>query len=104
MGLFNRKKFNTNKLFNTKEMLEILSKKEYQNYTAESVETTRGTKYKLITIDESRRKEEELRGRIRKNGFIDRITGVGEYKNINTMPKYNNYQNAKRYKENAMYR
>ena len=103
MGLFNRKKIGVNKLFTAEEMLGILRQEEYKDYTSECIETTKGTKYKLITIEESRRKEQEIRKRqIENNSFKERITGGGEYRNINTRTIYNDYQSSKGYIGNIM--
>ena len=103
MGLFSRKKIDTNRLFSTEEMIKLLGQKEYQNYTSETIETPNGLRHRLMTIAESRQKEQEIRKRqlIMDNGFKDRITGSGEYRNLNTTPMYNNYQNAKGYNRSA---
>lgn len=104
MGLFNRKRINTNKLFSTKEMIELLRQEGYQDYTTECIETPNGIRHRLIPIEESRKKEREIRQADMNNGFRDRISSGGVYRNINPTPKYNDYQSAKGYGKSVMYR
>lgn len=100
MGFFNNKnKFNTDKVYSMAEALKMLSKEEFKNYTSLEVGTGR---YRIVTIEESRNLEKQIRS---KNcGFAERIAGGGAYKGISVTPNYNNYQSAKRYRENANYR
>ena len=100
MGFFNKKnKFNSDKVYSMEEALKILKKKEFEDYTSLEVGTGR---YRIVTIEESRNLAEQVRRK--NNGFFERIVGGGTYKGISVTPNYNNYQSAKRYRENANYR
>lgn len=106
MGFFNNKKKKQDKVYSMAEALKILSNPKFNNYT--SVEVESGM-YRIVSVEESRNLEARLRlGQSTKNEFTTRIAGEGAYRNINnvprTTPKYNNYQSAKRYRENANYR
>lgn len=103
MGFFSNKKKKQSKVYNMAEALKILSNPRYKEYTSLEVEPG---KYRIVTIEESRNLEEQIRARSAVNNeFAERISGGGVYRKMNytpqTTPNYNNYQNAKRYKENA---
>lgn len=105
MGFFNRKKFNPNKLYSRAETLRMLSMEEFLDYTTVEVNTGKEIKYKIITIDESKKLEKQERANMQKSEFAERINGGGAYRDISVTPKYNNYQNARKYMgDNAYYR
>lgn len=107
MTIFGRKnRVKKDKIYNMAEALKILKNPQYVDYT--SVEVGQGM-YRIVLIEESRKLEGNLRtGQSRRNDFINRMNGDGAYANINnhSYPKktYNNYQNARGYTKNAMYR
>ena len=95
MGLFNKNKIKLSKSYDMSEAIKILSQKEYSDYTLIEDEKDRD-KFKIITIEESKKLERQLREKGRqKREFFERIQG--ERENIPLTPNYNNYQNAKRY-------
>ena len=95
MGLFSRKKVNTNKIYTMSEALVILKQPGMEEYT--SVDVGAG-KYKIITIEQSRElQKRELEIHATRNAFSQRINGQGAYSNIQPLKNYNNYQSAKHY-------
>lgn len=102
MGFFNRKNnMKQDRTYSMSEALKILSDQKYKDYTSLEIEPG---KYRIVTIEESRNLEEKIRARsVSNNEFTERITGGGNYRNMNYTPQltpnYNNYKNAKRFNQ-----
>ena len=105
MGIFVRKsRVNPDKIYSMAEALKILKNPQYVDYT--SVEVGQGM-YRIVLIEESRKLQDNLRTeQSQRSNFISRMNGDGAYTNISShsYPKKNNYQNARGYTKNAMYR
>ena len=98
MGFFKRNRIKLGKSYDMAEAIKILSQEEYSDYTLIEDEKDR-EKFKIITVEESKKLERQLRENGRqKREFFERIQG--ERENTPLTPNYNNYQNAKKYNPN----
>lgn len=96
MGLFTKK---GDKIYSLKEALKLLKMPQYKDYTTVPVEDG----FKLVCEVESAKNNDDIEVdgfKQRRGNFVNQISGQGTYCSISTVPNYNNYQSAKRYRSN----
>lgn len=97
MGIFSRKR-KENRVYSLGEAMKLLQTKEYENYTTIPV----GDGYRLVPMQQPivyNEAEGVSTTQERRNDFLNRLTDQVNQNKFNNVPKYNDYQSVKGYKQ-----
>ena len=98
MGIFSIKK-KEDKVYSLKDAIKLLQTSKYQNYTTIPV----GEGYRLVPMKQptqSGQEHEEISfTKVRRHNFLNRMTENVNNQEFTKVPNYNNYQEAKGYRQ-----